>query len=493
MGVRRAAPHSVAVVTLGCPKNLVDSEVMAALLGQAGLVLSGNPEASDGIVINTCAFMAAARDEAWAEIEKAVARKREGRCRALVVAGCLAQGFGEEILRRYPEVDRLLGTGEVDQVVAAVAAALEQGPDAGPGVRGGLPAAPPGYLPGRDQARLLATPAHYAYLKIAEGCNHRCAFCLIPALRGGYRSRPPDEVVREARTLVKLGVRELVLVAQDTTIYGRDIAGRSLLADLVRRVLDATSVPWLRVLYGYPRTLTGDFVELLEKEGGGPNQEDWPSGAGRLCRYLDLPMQHASDPILRAMSRPETGDYLLGLVQRLRARVPGITLRSTFIVGFPGESERDFQVLLDFLTEARFEHAGFFAYSREAGTPAAELPGQVPEPVKRERLARAAAHQREICLGWRKSLVGRSLRVLVDRVGSRARDGSRRLYARSEADAPEIDGQVAVTWPPGGPGAAATAQGALPKPGDFVHVRVTGAAPYDLFAEPASGRSLSHK
>jgi len=459
-------PAGVAIINLGCPKNLVDSEVMAALVGRAGLALTGDPADADAIVINTCAFIGPARDEAWEEIARAARLRREGPCRALVVAGCLVQGFGEEVRRRFPEVDQTLGTGDVEEVPRVLERLLS---GARAGEAGDRPASEAGYLPAGPAPRLLSTPPHYAYLKIAEGCGHRCAFCLIPALRGRYRSRPPADLVEEARALETLGVKELILVAQDTTVYGRDLGGRPLLADLVGRLLSETGLAWLRVLYAYPSTLTDDFVALLG------------AGQGRLCRYLDLPMQHASDPILRAMRRPETGDFLLRLVERLRRSVPGLVLRSTFIVGFPGETEKDFQALLGFLEAARLEHAGFFAYSREAGTRAADLPGQVDEETKAERFSQAAGLQREIAGRYRRGLVGRTLRVIVEETRA-ARRGLTRgagrvaLVARSEFDAPDIDGQVRVRWP--------AAVGVRPSPGDFLDVRVVKSSVYDVVAVP---------
>lgn len=489
----------VAVVTLGCPKNLTDSEVMAGLLGRAGFTVTDELEAAEAIVVNTCAFIGQAREEAWREIERAAALRRDGSCRALVVAGCLAQGFAGEIERRAPEVDRLLGTGDVARVAQAVAAALEREADhAGRPGRQHWDFAAPGYLPAENEPRLVSTPAHYAYLKIAEGCSHRCAFCLIPSLRGPYRSRPLDSVVAEARALDRMGTREIILVAQDTTAYGRDLGGRPLLASLVRRILEETGVAWLRVLYGYPSTLPDEYVALLAREatdtsepddGPGRAGQHVPSGRARLCRYLDLPMQHAADPILRAMRRPETGDFLLRLVERLRRDVPGVTLRSSFIVGFPGETEKHFQALLDFLAAARLEHAGFFAYSREEGTRAAELPGQVDDASKQERLARAAEVQRRVSLSYRRGLIGSSLRVLVDaarrRGGARtSQTGRARLWGRTEGDAPEIDGRVLIDW--SGCGARRA-----PEPGDFIDVAVTGARAYDLLARgprPGGGR-----
>lgn len=478
----------VAVVSLGCPKNLTDSEVMSGVLGRAGFTLTDDLEAAEAIVVNTCAFIGPARDEAWEVIGRAAALRRRGGCRALVVAGCLAQGFAQEIRRRVPEVDRLLGTGDVQEVARVVADALagrkSPEPQTGPE---GRRLRTPGYLPDKDAPRLVSTPGHYAYLKIAEGCDHRCAFCLIPSLRGPYRSRPPEDVVAEARALDRMGVKELVLVAQDTTAYGRDLRGRPLLGELCRRILAETGVSWLRVLYGYPSTLPDDFVALLGEEAAG-RPDALPSGEGRLCRYLDLPMQHASDRILRAMGRRETRQSLRRLVERLRRDVPGVTIRSSFIVGYPGETEEDFQQLLSFLSEVRLERAGFFAYSREEGTKAARLPGQLDDKTKGQRLARAAMWQRRIVREHQRALVGSTLRVLVEtierrpgRAGTESVRGEDVLVrARSEADAPEIDGCVLVRWP------EEDGRGAPPAAGEFIRVKVTGYRGYDLLAVPAS-------
>lgn len=503
MGRRRVRPSgdraTAAVVTLGCPKNLVDSEVMAALLGSCGHVLTDDPKEADVVVINTCAFIGPAREEAWAEIGEAAELRRSGRCRALVVAGCLAQGFGDEVSRRFPEVDALVGTGEVDKIIEAVERVTTSGPAQGdvipgPGIAHGksggraadAPRAIPGYVPVGPAPRLLGTPLHYAYLKIAEGCDHRCAFCLIPSLRGPYRSRPLKDLIAEAQGLEGLGVRELVLVAQDTTAYGHDLEGRPMLADLVRGLLRETGLPWLRVLYGHPAGLTEEFVDLLGEHGS-----DLPDGTGRLCRYLDLPMQHASDRILKNMRRPETRESLTALVADLRRRVPGLTLRSSFIVGLPGETDKDFNELMGFIREVKLERAGFFTYSREATTGAAAMPGQVDEGVKEERLTRVLELQRRISLERGRMLVGSTLRVLLDEVergwggGSsgrvRARCGGARLVARGERDAPEIDGRVLVRDLREIAGARPFAEA---RRGQFMKVKVVGAKAYDLLAEP---------
>lgn len=478
----------VAVVTLGCPKNLVDSEVMAGLVGRRGLDVTSDLGDADGIVINTCAFIGPAREEAWSNLAQASRLRREGPCRALVVAGCLPQGAPDEVRERFPEVDRLLGTGQVEEV-AEVMAGLLLGPNAVGGrapapqerkeaVAQPFPAFPaPGYLPRGPSIRLVSTPRHYAYLKVGEGCDHRCAFCVIPRLRGPYRSRPIPDLVAEAQALESLGAREVILVAQDTTAYGRDL-GTGLTA-LVRALVKDTGLGWIRVLYGYPGSLPADFVDLMAAEAISSG------GAPRVCRYLDLPMQHASDRVLKAMRRPETRSSLLETIAGLRARVPGIVLRSSFILGFPGETDRDVRILLDFLREVRLDHAGFFAYSREERTPAAGLPDQIPEAIKEERLKEAAALQRSIAATKRQAQVGRKIRMMVDKVFP-LRAGGALVIGRTEGDAPEIDGRVLVRWTgrgsagPANPGASQQP----PSPGALVEVAITRAGPYDLRGRP---------
>lgn len=469
-------------MTLGCPKNLVDSEVMAGLIGRRGCDLTSDLDDADGILVNTCAFIGPAREEAWANLAEAARRRREGPCRALVVAGCLPQGFPAEVRARFPDVDRLLGTGQVE-LAAEVMAGLLAAPRTAEGDAENPPAhggdrpddfGPPGYLPRGASARLVSTPSHYAYLKVAEGCSHRCAFCLIPRLRGPYRSRPPGEVVAEARALEAMGVRELVLVAQDTTAYGRDLGTG--LGPLVRQLLAETGLDWIRVLYGYPSTLPADFIDLMAAEA---TSSDYP----RLCRYLDLPMQHASDRVLGAMHRPETRAALTATIAELRRRVPGIVLRSSFILGFPGETEADVQELLDFLSQTELDHAGFFAFSRESGTAADGLPDQVPEAVREERVEEAALVQREIARRRRRRWVGRRVRILVDAVTTR---GGRALsvIGRTEGDAPEIDGRVVVAW---------LAGLRAPSRGDFVAVEITRSTAHDLGARPVALPDSTHQ
>ncbi len=431
----------VYAVSLGCDKNRVDTETMLGLLVQEGYEVTLVRREADVCLINTCGFIASAKEEAINAILDTARLKQEGRCAALVVAGCLAQRYPAELMTEIPEIDVLVGTGQVGEIVGAVKRALK-------GERH-IEVGPPGYLSPRRAPRLLTTVAHTAYLKIAEGCSNCCSYCVIPRLRGRYRSKDPDAVFEEALSLVAGGARELILVAQDTTRYGTDLNDGSTLAGLLARLAGIEAVRWLRVLYCYPTGITPELIETIAREP-------------KVCRYLDIPMQHASDAVLRAMGRPTSRKDLIDLVAKLRRSIPGITLRSTFMVGFPGETEDDFVELLDFLREVRLDRAGFFAYSAEEGTAAARLPRQVSEEIKRERLEKAFALQSEIMQEHNREKVGRELTVLVD-----GRRGPFH-WGRSEGDAPGIDGRVFF----GGPCWA--------KPGEFVSVRVERSLRYDL-------------
>ncbi|WP_426405450.1 30S ribosomal protein S12 methylthiotransferase RimO [Desulforudis sp. 1190] len=431
----------VYAVSLGCDKNRVDTETMLGLLVQEGYLLTPVKQEADVCLINTCGFIASAKEEAVSVILDAARLKDDGRCTVLVVAGCLAQRYPDELMAEIPEIDVLVGTGQVGEIAAAVKRALK-------GERH-MAVGPPGYLAPRRAPRLLTTVEHTAYLKIAEGCSNCCSYCVIPRLRGRYRSKDPDAVFEEALSLVAGGVRELILVAQDTTRYGTDLNDGSTLAGLLARLAGIEAVKWLRVLYCYPTGITPELIETVAREP-------------KVCRYLDIPMQHASDAVLRAMGRPTSRKDLVDLVARLRGSISGITLRSTFMVGFPGETEDDFLALLDFLREVRLDRAGFFAYSAEEGTAAAGLPRQVPEEVKMERLKRAFALQTGIMREHNREKVGCELTVLVE-----GRRGPFH-WGRSEGDAPGADGRVFF-------GGARWAE-----PGEFVNVRVEKSLGYDL-------------
>jgi ribosomal protein S12 methylthiotransferase len=416
---------------------------MLGFLEQNGYQLTAEQEA-DVIIVNTCAFILEAKEESIETILELAEYKEHGRCRVLLAAGCLAQRHPGELLGEIPELDGVVGTGGVGNIADIVRRAI-----AGERVQ---EVGPPGFLGRQVQPRVLSGSPFTAYLKIAEGCDNRCAYCVIPDLRGSHRSREPDVLVREAQRLVAGGVRELILVAQDTTRYGTDLEGGESLARLAGCLARLEGLGWLRLLYCYPSGITFELAELLAREP-------------RVCRYLDIPMQHASDRVLRRMGRKTLQDDLRKLVDFLRRNVPGLAIRSTFMVGFPGETEADFEELLRFLREVRLDRAGFFAYSREEGTPASRMSGQVPEEVKQERLERAATLQREISLSLNRARVGSEVTVLVE-----GRKGEL-FFGRTESDAPEIDGQVFLR------------AAVEPEPGSFVRARIIRAGPYDLWGE----------
>ncbi|MCL6634165.1 MAG: 30S ribosomal protein S12 methylthiotransferase RimO [Peptococcaceae bacterium] len=440
----------VGLVSLGCPKNLVDSEIMLGLLKDAGFIVTNRDQEADVLIVNTCSFINDAKEESIKTILELARRKEGGRCRALLVAGCLAQRYSEELLAEMPEIDGLIGTGSVSEILQVIRRVLA-------GERVSLVGAP-GYLHTARLPRIQATPSYTAYLKIAEGCDNRCSYCTIPAVRGPFRSREQGDILAEAAGLARRGVKELILVAQDTTRYGVDLYGRAALTELVGRLAEVDGLIWLRLLYAYPALITDELIRLLATEK-------------KLCRYLDIPLQHAADPVLLRMNRRGTGEEAVRLIEKLRSAVPGITLRTSFMVGFPGETEEDFRGLLDFMARVKFDRAGVFVYSREEGTAAAEMSGQVPEEVKLERRARAMALQQMISLEKNRERIGEVITVLVEGCRSRRRG----MYSgRSEGDAPEIDGKVFFK------------SSVDLRAGDFVKVLVKGARAYDLTGELVS-------
>lgn len=441
--------RTVGAISLGCPKNLVDTEVMLGLLRQAGFAIVSAPAQAQVLLVNTCCFIAEARREAAEALEEARLWRKQPQARALVVAGCWPQRDPHHLRERFPEIDALLGPADVPHIVRLVERAIAGAPSE-------LPAGPPGaFLQEIDTPRLRATPPWTAYLKIAEGCDHRCRFCIIPSLRGPYRSRPLDSVVTEARTLASQGVRELILVAQDTTAYGRD-TGEADLAELLTRLAAIPELHWIRLLYGYPSRITPRLIEIMASED-------------KVCKYLDLPFQHADRGILRSMGRPGEGEEYLRLISQLRTALPDLALRSAFIVGYPGEGEEEFARLLEFVEAAQLDRAGAFAYSREPGTPAAELENQVPPEAAEERRNALMTLQQQISLARNRSWIGREMEVLIEQPRER-----RAWLGRSFRDAPEIDGLVVVR-----PGRLRLA------PGQFFRVKITQAEPYDL-----TGRAL---
>ena len=442
-----SASPTLAFVSLGCPKNLVDSERMLGRLAQDGYVLAPEADGADVVVVNTCGFIEPARQESLAVIREMLELKRQGRVGAVVVAGCLAERKKDDLLEEVPGVDHIVGVFGREEITHVVDRALAQRLEQRSLFR------PAPVRAQVDTARLRITPRHYAYLKISEGCDRLCTFCAIPGMRGKHVTKPIEEVVREARELADDGVRELIVVAQDTTYYGTDLYGRVRLAELLRELDCVDGLEWVRVLYAYPVHFTDELIETL-------------AGAEKIVPYLDVPLQHINDRVLRRMQRRVNRAATEDLLGRLRAAIPGLALRTTFIVGFPGETEAEFEELLAFVQAARFERAGVFPYSFEPGTPAARLEGHLPETVKTERHQRLMEVQQEVAFGWGRGQVGREMEVLIDGPDPEVPNHA---LGRSSADAPDIDGLVRV-------------KGKGLRAGDLVRVKVTGADGYDLAA-----------
>ncbi len=430
----------VYVESLGCPKNRVDSEIMLSLAWENGAEIVCDPETADVVVVNTCGFIDAAKRESIDTILSFAQWKAAGLHRRLIVTGCLVQRYGEELAEALPEVDAFLGTGDFDRLPELLRASHRRSTAPYRGAAHLLPTA--------DVPRLRTGEFFSAYVKVSEGCDHRCSFCIIPQIRGRHESRPMDSILAEAERLVAEGVVEINLVAQDLTAYGRDRRDGTTLARLLRELAKLDNLQWIRLLYNYPRYVTDDLLETMASEE-------------KVCPYIDMPLQHASDRILRAMRRERDGNQLRELLTRIRQAVPGVAIRSAFIVGFPGETEEDFRILLDFLREQRFEHLGAFMYSREEGTPAASYPGQVSTAVKRRRYRELMQVQARISAEHQQQQVGKILPVLVC-----GQDNRGRWFGRTPAQAPEIDGVVYL------PGPAPV--------GKIVPTKIVGAATYDL-------------
>jgi len=427
--------------TLGCPKNRVDSEVMLGTLVEAGYRLVQDPARADVIVVNTCGFIESAKEESVEAIVELAEMKRSGRCKKLVVAGCLTQRYHAELSRELPEVDHFVGTGAYQDIARIVSDAQARRivvPD-------------PDFVHAASTPRVNSLPSHTAYLKIAEGCDNACAFCIIPQLRGPQRSRPVDDVLAEAEDLAARGTVELSLVAQDLTAYGQDLPGKVRLHHLLTELCRVDGVRWIRLHYAYPRDFPDALVDVIARED-------------RIVKYLDMPLQHSSDRLLRSMKRGRDARFLRGLLARIRERVPGIAIRTALIVGLPGETEEDFQGLLRFVEEQRFERLGVFTYSAEEGTPAAGMSGQVPEAVKKARYQTVMAAQQAISRAHQRALVGRRLEVLVE---GASEETEHLLAGRNSQQAPDIDGLTYVSE-------------GVAYPGEIVTVEVTEAGDYDL-------------
>jgi ribosomal protein S12 methylthiotransferase len=438
---------TVGVVSLGCPKNLVDSEVMLGQLARRGWELVTRPDDADVLIVNTCSFIEPAKQESIDAILEMAGHKKNGRARRLVVAGCLVERYREEILKEIPEVDFVIGTNELERVVEAC--------ESGNGTKASNRPWDP-YLYTEFTPRVLSTPAYSAYLKIAEGCDHPCSFCVIPQMRGKFRSRRFESVVREAENLARQGVRELVLVGQDTTSYGADLGLRDGLALLLEELAKIPELVWVRFLYCYPNLVTGRLIEAV-------------AGSPKLARYFDVPLQHASRGVLKAMRRGSDGPHFLKMVDNIRAAIPEVTLRTTMIVGFPGETEDDFRALCDFVEEAQFDHLGVFTYSNEESSAAFALPGAVPSRAAKRRRKDLLDLQRKISRRRLRAKVGQRVPVLVEGL---AEESEMLLAGRLESQAPEIDGRVLIN----------DFEGPEPAPGEFRWARITQAGDYDLVA-----------
>ncbi len=433
-------------ISLGCDKNLVDSEVMLGIVEKNGYRIVDSEEDADIIVINTCCFIHDAKEESIQTILEMAEYKKTGRLKALIVTGCLAQRYKEEILSEIPEVDAVLGTASYDKIAETIRRALERG--------GFVELSDINALPLVDTKRLVTTGGHFAYLKIAEGCDKHCTYCIIPKLRGNYRSVPIKRLLKEAQELAEQGVKELILVAQETTVYGKDIYGEKSLHLLLRKLCEIKGLRWIRVLYCYPEEIYDELIEVMKEEK-------------KICRYLDLPIQHSEDEILRRMGRRTTRQQLISTVEKLRREIPDIVLRTTLITGFPGETKEQHEALMDFVDEMEFERLGVFTYSPEEDTPAADFPGQIPEEVKEERRAELMELQQEIVFERAEEMAGKELLVMIE--GKVADEDA--YVGRTYMDAPNVDGLIFVN----------TDRELVS--GDFAKVTVTGAAEYDLIGE----------
>ena len=433
-------------ISLGCDKNLVDSEVMLGILADRGFEMTDTEDDADIIIINTCCFINDAKEESVNTILEMAEYKKNGPCRALIVTGCLAQRYKQEIVDEIPEVDAVIGTSKYDEIFDAVEQALKGSHFLDVDDLERLPS-----VPGK---RILTTGGHYAHLKIAEGCDKHCTYCIIPKIRGNYRSVPMEQLLSEAASLAGQGVKELILVAQETTLYGMDLYGKKSLHILLQELAKIKGIRWIRILYCYPEEIYPELIETIKNEK-------------KVCHYLDMPIQHASDAILKRMGRRTTKAQLKETVSLLRKEIPDIVLRTTLIAGFPGETQEQHEELMEFVDEMEFERLGVFAYSPEENTPAASMPDQIPEEIKEERRDAILELQQEIAFDKAADMVGRTLYAMIE--GKVADEPA--YVARTYADSPDIDGYVFVNT------------GEMLMSGDFVKVKITGSAEYDLIGE----------
>ena len=437
---------TIDIITLGCSKNLVDSEVMLGLLAEKGYGFTDDEMEADVIVVNTCCFIGDAKEESVNTILEMAEHKKDAKCKALIVTGCMAQRYKQEIIDEIPEVDAILGTTSYEAVGAAIREVMDgETPEIFESIDAPVSTA---------TERLITTGGHYAFLKIAEGCDKRCTYCIIPYLRGKYRSVPMEQLVREAEELAEKGVKELILVAQETTLYGKDLYGEKKLPELLRRLAAVSGIQWIRLQYCYPEEIYDELIQTMKEEP-------------KVCNYLDLPIQHASDRILKRMGRRTSQADLRAIIGKLRQEIPDICLRTTLISGFPGETEEDHEELMNFVDEMEFDRLGVFTYSAEEDTPAATMPDQIPEELKEERRDEIMELQQEISFEKAEEMVGKSLWCMVE--GKVADEYA--YVARTYKDAPGVDGYLFIQ----------TIEELMS--GDFVKVRVTGADEYDLIGE----------
>ena len=443
----------IGIVSLGCPKNLVDSETMLGLIHEENYEITNDPSEAEIIIVNTCGFIESAKEESIDTILQMAEYKKSGSCKYIIVTGCLSQRYAEELFSELPEADAIAGVEVYDEIGSIIKRVMNgerfimlerSKPDV-------IYTSKETFLP-----RILTTPSYTAYLKIAEGCDNCCSYCAIPKIRGPYRSKPMEQVLKEAKALADNGVKELIVVAQDTTRYGEDLpGGKLLLADLLKELNKIESLKWIRVMYCYPNNFTDELIETF-------------ASLDKVCKYVDLPLQHASNRLLASMNRYDTREEVETLLAKLRKRIPGIVIRTTFIVGFPGETDDDFEELKEFVEQQRFENAGVFAYSQEEGTVAGAMPNQIPDEIKQERYHELMALQAQISEEIHKDTEGQTLEVLVEGIEE---DGSGLHYGRSYREAPDIDGLVFIENP-----------GDI-KPGCFIKVNILQGFTYESVGE----------
>ena len=437
---------NILFVSLGCDKNLVDTEVMLGLLASRGHQMVDSEEIADVIVINTCCFIHDAKEESIQTILEMAEYKKAGSCKALIVTGCLAQRYKQEIIDEIEEVDAVLGTTSYDKIVEAIDEAL-----AG---HTSVEMTDIDALPLVESKRLVTTGGHFAYLTIAEGCDKHCTYCIIPKIRGNFRSVPIERLLKEAEDLVAQGVKEIILVAQETTLYGKDLYGEKSLHKLLRELCKISGLRWIRILYCYPEEITDELIQVIKEED-------------KICNYLDLPIQHASDGILKRMGRRTSKEQLVEIIGKLRKEIPDIAIRTTLITGFPGETQEQHEELMEFVDEMEFDRLGVFTYSPEEDTPAAVMPDQIPEDVKEDRQAELMELQQEIAFDLAEEMIGREVLVMIE--GKVADENA--YVGRTYKDAPNVDGLIFVE-----------SEEELMS-GDFARVRITGALEYDLMGE----------